>query len=119
MDYRLGSGWSLFGRYTQDHWSQPFPSTLGFWGDDPYPSVESSWIQPGYQATIKLTKLFGSTAVNDFQISYAANRITANRSGTNPGLNDAITAAIRKIPRRAARQRDSSLLLGRLIRMFR
>ena len=90
MDYRLGSGWSLFGRYTQDHWSQPFPSTLGFWGDDPYPSVESSWIQPGYQATIKLTKLFGSTAVNDFQISYAANRIKADRAGTNPGLNDQI-----------------------------
>jgi hypothetical protein len=90
MDYRFGSGWSLFGRYTQDHWSQPFPSTLGFWGDDSYPSVESSWIQPGYQATIKLTKLFGSTAVNDFQISYSANRITADRAGTNPGLNDQI-----------------------------
>jgi hypothetical protein len=90
MDYRLGGGWSLFGRYTQDHWSQPYPSTLGFWGDDPYPSVESSWIQPGYQATIKLTKVFGSTAVNDFQVSYSANRITANRAGTNPGLNDQI-----------------------------
>ena len=90
MDYRLGGGWSVFGRYTQDHWSQPYPSTLGFWGDDPYPSVESSWIQPGYQATIKVTKLFGSTAVNDFQVSYAANRITADRAGTDPGLNDQI-----------------------------
>ncbi len=90
MDYQLGSGWTLFGRYTQDHWSQPFPSTLGFWGDDSYPSVESSWIQPGYQATIRLTKVLGNTAVNDFQISYAANRITADRAGTNPGLNDQI-----------------------------
>lgn len=90
MDYRLGKSWTLFGRYTQDHWSQPFPSTLGFWGDDPYPSVESSWIQPGYQATIKLTKLFGNTAVNDFQISYAANRIKAERVGADPGLNDQI-----------------------------
>jgi len=57
MDYRLGKTWSLMGRYTQDHWSQPFPSTLGFWGDDRYPSVEGSWTQPGYQAIIKLTKL--------------------------------------------------------------
>src|SRR5262249_881540 len=32
--------------------------------------------------------------VNDFQISYAANRITANRAGTNPGLNNQISAAI-------------------------
>ncbi len=93
MDYRLGSSWSVFGRYTQDHWAQPFPSTLGFWGEDQYPSIESSWKQPGYQATIKLTKLFGASAVNDFQISYAANRITTTRAGTNPGLNDQINAA--------------------------
>jgi hypothetical protein len=93
IDYNLTNTWRLFGRYTQDHWSQPFPSTLGFWGDDIYPSVETSWIQPGYQATIKLTKIFGTSAVNDFQVSYAANRITANRAGTNPGLNDQILAA--------------------------
>ena len=85
-DYKLGKTWSLFGRYTQDHWSQPAPSTLGFWGDDRYPSVESNWIQPGYQATVKLTKLLGSSAVNDFQISYAANRITVTVGGTDPGL---------------------------------
>jgi hypothetical protein len=92
-DYHVGKTWTLTGRYTQDHWSQPFPSTLGFWGDDRYPSVESNWLQPGYQATIKLTKLFGSTGVNDFQVSYSANRITITRGGTNPGLNDKIAAA--------------------------
>ena len=92
-DYQLGKTWSLSGRYTQDHWSQPVPSTLGFWGDDKYPSVESSWLQPGYQATIKLTKLFGNSAVNDFQVSYSANRITITRGGTNPGLAGQIASA--------------------------
>jgi Carboxypeptidase regulatory-like domain/TonB-dependent Receptor Plug Domain len=92
VDYKIASTWSLMGRFTQDHWEQPFPSTLGFWGEDPYPSIESSWKQPGYQATIKLTKLLGSTAVNDFQISYASNRITVDRAGTNPGLNDTINS---------------------------
>src|SRR4030088_2223342 len=87
-DYKIARTWSLMGRYTQDHWSQPFPSTLGFWGDDPYPSIESSWAQPGKQATIKLTKIFGSTAVNDFQVSYAANRIAVARGGTNHGHPD-------------------------------
>ena len=82
-DYKLAKTWSIFGRYTQDHWSQPSPSTLGFWGDDKYPSVESNWLQPGYQATVKVTKLLGSSAVNDFQISYAANRITVSVS--DPG----------------------------------
>jgi hypothetical protein len=90
VDYKIGSTWSLLGRYTQDHWSQPFPSTLGFWGEDQYPSIESNWAQPGYQATVKLTKLFGSTAVNDFQVSYSANRISVTRGGLDPQLNDTI-----------------------------
>jgi Carboxypeptidase regulatory-like domain/TonB-dependent Receptor Plug Domain len=92
-DYRISNDWSVTGRFTQDHWSQPVPSTLGFWGDDKYPSVESNWVQPGYQGMIKVTKLFGSTAVNDFQASYSSNRITITRGGTNPGLNDKIAAA--------------------------
>jgi hypothetical protein len=92
-DYKLGKTWSLFGRFTQDHWNQPSPSTLGYWGDDNYPSVDPNWIQPGYQATVKLTKLIGNTAVNDFQISYASNRITVSRGGTDPGLVQQITAS--------------------------
>jgi hypothetical protein len=43
---------SLMGRFTNDSWAQPSPSTLGFWGDDVYPSVEGSWTQPGRQATM-------------------------------------------------------------------
>jgi len=92
-DYNLGKTWMIFGRFTYDHWEQPFPNTQGFWGDDQYPSIESGWKQPGKQATVKLTKLFGNSAVNDFQVSYAANRITVTQSGTNPGLNDQIIAA--------------------------
>jgi len=42
---------------------------------------------------VKLTKLLGSTAVNDFQLSYAANRITVTRGGSNPGLVPAINAS--------------------------
>jgi hypothetical protein len=93
MDYKMGKTWSLFGRYTTDHWNQPSPSTLGYWGDDRYPSVDPTWTQPGYQATIKLTKLIGGTAVNDFQISYAANRINVTRAGTDPGIVPQINAS--------------------------
>ena len=92
-DYKISKTWSLMSRYTQDAWSQPFPSTLGFWGDDRYPSIESNWIQPGNQATVKLTKLFGNTAVNDFQVSWAFNNITVGLTGDNPGLNAQINAS--------------------------
>jgi len=90
-DYKLGKTWSIMGRYTQDHWNQPSPSTLGYWGDDNYPSVDPNWVQPGYQATVKITKLLGNTAVNDFQVSYAANRITVSAKGES--LVEAINAS--------------------------
>ncbi|HEX3738527.1 MAG TPA: carboxypeptidase regulatory-like domain-containing protein [Terriglobales bacterium] len=72
----------LMGRFTNDSWAQPFPSTLSYWGDDIYPSIEGSWTQPGRQATLRLTKLLGSTAINDFQFSFAMNRIGVTQGGT-------------------------------------
>ena len=82
IDFNATKTIKVFGRYTDDAWSNPAPDTLGYWGDDIYPSVEGSWKQPGRQATVKLTKLFGGTAVNDFQVSYAANKITVGVGGT-------------------------------------
>jgi hypothetical protein len=82
VDWKIGRTWSLMGRYTHDAWSQPSPSTLNFWGDDNLPSIEEGWSQPAQQATVKLTKLFGSTAVNDFQFSFAGNKIIATVEGT-------------------------------------
>jgi hypothetical protein len=82
IDFNITKTWKLFGRFTQDSWSNPSPDTLGYWGDDIYPAVEGSWTQPGRQATVKLTKLFGGSAVNDFQVSYAANKITVAQGGT-------------------------------------
>jgi Carboxypeptidase regulatory-like domain/TonB-dependent Receptor Plug Domain len=87
LDVKLTPTWSLMGRFTNDDWAQPFPSTLSYWGDDIYPSTEGSWKQPGRQATIKLTKLLGSTAVNDFQLSYAMNRISVAQSGSGVAAN--------------------------------
>jgi hypothetical protein len=82
IDANLTKTFKIFGRFTQDSWTNPSPNTLGYWGDDIYPAVEGSWNQPGRQATVKLTKLFGGTAVNDFQLSYAANRISVAQGGT-------------------------------------
>jgi hypothetical protein len=88
VDFKVTPTWSLMGRFTNDDWSQPFPSTLSYWGDDIYPTIEGSWKQPGRQATVKLTKLLGNTAVNDFQLSFAMNRITVAQSGTGVAAND-------------------------------
>lgn len=81
VDFKITNSFSMFARFTNDSWSNPYPNTMGYWGDDLYPAVEGGWTQPGRQATVKLTKLFGGTAVNDFQVSYAMNRISVSLSG--------------------------------------
>src|SRR5579864_7006092 len=85
-DFHITKTLSLMGRYTFDSWAQPAPSTLGYWGDDLWPGIESSWAQPSRQVTLKLTKLLGSTAVNDLQVSYAANAINITRAGTGADI---------------------------------
>ena len=77
IDYNFNKNNQIFARYTQDHWENPTPILFGagLWGDDAFPSVESSWAQPSRQAAVKLTTTLSSTAVNEVQFSYSANRI--------------------------------------------
>jgi len=81
VDFNATKTLKVFGRFTNDSWANPAPNTEGYWGDDIYPAVEGSWAQPGRQATVRLSKLFGGTAINDFQVSYAMNRITVTQGG--------------------------------------
>ena len=95
IDYQLAQKHRIFGRYTQDHWQNPAPILFnaGLWGDDAFPTVESSWKQPSKQAAIKLTSTLAGTAVNEVQFSYSANRIfiTPDVGGD---INEALTTAI-------------------------
>ncbi|MEQ1762112.1 MAG: carboxypeptidase regulatory-like domain-containing protein [Pyrinomonadaceae bacterium] len=95
IDSNINKNNQIFGRYTQDHWSNPNPILFGagLWGDDAFPSVESSWSQPSKQAAIKLTSTLSSTAVNEVQFSYSANRINIV-SGAGGDINRAINTAI-------------------------
>ena len=95
IDYNLTKSHRIFGRYTQDHWTNASPILFGagLWGDDPFPSIESSWAQPSRQAAIKLTSTLSSTAINEVQFSYSANRINIT-PGEGGELNHQINAAV-------------------------
>lgn len=94
IDYNMNSKNKIFGRYTQDHWSNATPILFSnLWGDDAFPTVESSWTQPSRQAAIKLTTQLSSTAINDIQFSYSANRINVD-PGAGGDLNREINTAI-------------------------
>ncbi len=77
-DINISSKTSLMMRYTQDAWINPAPNggaENGLWGDNGYPTVDSTWDQPSKSAAARLTHTFGPTAINTFQFAYSNNRI--------------------------------------------
>jgi hypothetical protein len=94
IDANLTSKNRIFGRYTQDHWSNATPIlTDQLWGDDAFPTVESSWAQPSRQAAVKLSTQLGANAINEVQFSYSANRINVT-PGAGGELNAELNAAV-------------------------
>lgn len=93
-DININSTTTLMLKYTGDSWDFG-PSSVGNsgWGADSGASnIQDAWSQPGRIAVGKLSKVFGASAVNDFQFSYSANRI--NISQTNQAAVAALNKAI-------------------------
>jgi len=85
VDFNLTKTHMLTFRYTQDSWTNPAPS-LGYWGDDQFPQLESNWAQPSKSLIGKLTSTIGANLINTLEFSYSNNRINITPGGTNPGL---------------------------------
>jgi hypothetical protein len=93
-DINITKTTTLMMKYTGDYWDFG-PSAVGNsgWGADSGASnIQEQWSQPGRIAVAKLSKVFGATAVNDFQFSYSANRI--NISQSNPAAAQALNKVI-------------------------
>jgi hypothetical protein len=93
-DVKLSPTLSLMLKYTQDSWTFG-PSAVGNsgWGADAGASnIQERWSQPSRVAVGRLSKVFGSTAVNDFQFSYSSNRI--NITQATPAAQQALNGVI-------------------------
>ncbi len=91
-DVNLTKTLTLMLKYTQDAWTLGPPSAGFGWGNNPLGVIDESWDQPSRIAAARLSKTIGSSAVNDFQFSYSANRITINP--TNLALEQKINDTI-------------------------
>ena len=88
MDYNINQSTTAMLKYTYDHWNQPAPSLPGEeWGESGFPTVDSSWSQPGQVAVLRLSHTIGTKAVNDFEFSYFTNRILIAAGGSGPGIS--------------------------------
>jgi hypothetical protein len=93
-DINITKTTTLMMKFTGDYWDFG-PSAVGNsgWGADSGASqIQEKWSQPGRVAVAKLSKVFGATAVNDFQFSYSANRI--NISQSDPAAAQALNKVI-------------------------
>ncbi|HEV2731931.1 MAG TPA: TonB-dependent receptor, partial [Terriglobales bacterium] len=84
-DYNLAKNHVVTFRYTQDTWTNPAPSA-GYWGDDAFPQLESSWAQPAKSIIGKVTSTIGSSLVNTAEFTYSNNRILITPGGTVASL---------------------------------
>src|SRR6202521_654295 len=91
-DINLTKTLTLMLKFTNDSWKIGPPSNGFGWGSNSLGVIDESWNQPGRIAAAKLSKTIGPSAVNDFQFSYSANRITIQPSNIalEQKLNDAI-----------------------------
>src|SRR5258708_5955512 len=92
-DVRLTKTLTLMMRYTNEAWTFG-PSAVGNsgWGADSGASqIQEQWSQPSRVAVGRLSKTIGTSAVNDFQFSYSANRINITQAtGAAQALNTLI-----------------------------
>lgn len=81
-DVTITSNMNLMVRWINEKWDRPSAGNT-FWGDDPFPTLESDWSQPSNSLAVKLTNTLSSTAVNEFQFSRSGNDIfiTTNPAG--------------------------------------
>jgi len=88
-DINFTKSLTLMLKYTDDAWTIG-PSAVGDtgWGADSGASqIQEQWSSPGRIGVAKLSKVFGATAVNDFQFSYSANNINISQANQAAATN--------------------------------
>ncbi|HET7747012.1 MAG TPA: TonB-dependent receptor, partial [Vicinamibacteria bacterium] len=80
VDFAVSDSTRLMVRYTQDSWENGAPNLYSsYWGDDPFPAIDSTWDQPGRSLVLQLSNNIGSRAVNTLTFSYSGNQISTIR----------------------------------------
>jgi len=81
-------------RWTTEHWNNPSQNDGSpFWGEDGFPTVDSSWSQPSRSVMAKLSSTITNSMVNDVEFGFGQNRIITALGGTNAASVTALQAA--------------------------
>jgi Carboxypeptidase regulatory-like domain len=97
VDWNVTESHRALLRYTKDDWTNTGPTAgdaNGLWGDDPFPSVDSSWAQPSDSLVAQLNSVLGTTAINTLTYSQSGNQINIAQGGQDQALTDALRNTI-------------------------
>lgn len=97
LDWTVADNTRVLVRYTQDEWENGSPNASesnGLWGDDPFPTVDSAWDQPGDSLVAQLNQVIGPSIVNTFTFSKSGNEIDVTRGAAGEALNAELNALI-------------------------
>jgi hypothetical protein len=95
VDWDITSEIHAMVRYTEDDWEDPGPTAgdaNGLWGDDPFPRVDSSWVQPSHSFIAQLNTVIGTSALNTIAFSQAGNEILIGQTGDLSLMNELLGA---------------------------
>ena len=84
LDWEVTSSTSAMLRYTEDDWDNLGPTAgdaNGLWGSDPFPAVDSAWVQPSESLVAQVSSVIGSSALNTFNFSMSGNEINISPTG--------------------------------------
>ena len=92
-DVNLSRSVRLMLRYVQDNntFGPPATGSSGWGADSGTSNLSETWAQPSRIAVARLSKIIGSSAVNDFQFSFSDNRI--NITPANQAAATALSSA--------------------------
>ncbi|MEO1086276.1 MAG: hypothetical protein AAFY88_18730, partial [Acidobacteriota bacterium] len=84
FDWAISDSARALVRYTEDDWENSAPNAggaNGLWGDDPFPTVDSAWIQPGDSLVAQINTVLSDSIVNTFTFSKSGNEISIEQGG--------------------------------------
>lgn len=93
LDWSITDSARLMARYTVDDWTDSGPTagdSNGLWGDDAFPSVDSSWAQPSESIMLQLNNVIGASALNTVTLSQVGNEINIGQYEQQSGLQEEI-----------------------------
>jgi hypothetical protein len=94
-------------RWTNEHWNNPAQNDGSpFWGEDDFPTIDSSWSQPSRSIMAKLSSTITPTMVNDVEFGFGQNRIITTLAGTEAASVPALQAAYPETFPSSIKQKD-------------